>query len=132
MVKILLVDDDAIALRMLEDYIQEALAEIKSPLPPIQIIQARCEGETDAIEAISKEQPDILFLDYTLMQGTGAEVAKWVDSEYHKPVKVATHTLRFIDDARALFSGTSCVTHFLGISERRKKIEIFLRECLIG
>jgi len=126
--KALVVDDESQVLEDLKFYIKMAAKEIG--IFPVIIVLKRCLRPADGIAAVQKEAPDILFLDYSLFDGNGAEIAKWIDANYQRPITVATHTLRSPEEARRLFGGAKCVTHFLGRtpSERSAAIKAVLAE----
>lgn len=115
MKKILIVDDHKYALEKIQRYCVGYEAEVFTVL---------CYSAIAAIQAIRENEPDILFLDYSFYDSftyedtNGAEVARWIDRNYIKPIAVASHTARDEKEARRLFEGCRCVTHFVQYDER--------------
>ena len=67
MIKTLIVDDEPLALDILETYIEK--------LPDLELV-ARCDNAIDANEVIQKEDVDLVFLDIQMPQMTGIELVK--------------------------------------------------------
>lgn len=123
MKRILVVDDHEYVLEKFHRYCAGYDAEF---------IAVLCNSAIDAIRAIRTYEPDILFLDYSFYDNanneetTGKEVASWIDHSYIKPIMVATHTAREEEEARQLFSGCKCVTHF--VEQNEKLCQKFLED----
>ncbi len=125
--EILIIDDLYSRIYSMEWFIQETLKALNCT--DYQIWPRRCDTAQEAINAISFIQPGIVFLDYSLTENeTCYAVAQWIDQNY-PDIKVATHTVREEEQARRLFAGTKCVTHFLGY-DTKKNTENFLKYCL--
>ena len=124
--KILIVDD--------HDYVPDGLkmwiAAFWPPEVPPEVVTALCSSADLAIEAVKDYQPDVLFLDYSFGgrdRKTGKDVALWIDRNYQKPIRVATHSSHY--NVRELFSGAECVKHFIsGISDT-EHIKKFIEHC---
>jgi DNA-binding LytR/AlgR family response regulator len=67
MIKVLIVDDEPLALDILENYIDR--------IPDLELI-ARCDNAIDANEILQKEEIDLVFLDIQMPQMTGIELIK--------------------------------------------------------
>lgn len=67
MIKTLIVDDEPLALDILESYIEK--------IPDLELI-GRCDNAIDANEIIQKEEIDLVFLDIQMPQMTGIELVK--------------------------------------------------------
>lgn len=67
MIKTLIVDDEPLALDILENYIER--------LPDLELV-AKCDNAIDANEILQKEKIDLLFLDIQMPQMTGIELVK--------------------------------------------------------
>jgi CheY-like chemotaxis protein len=89
----------------------------------IAITTVLCKSANEAIRAIMENKPDILFLDYQFNNDykdrNGADVARWIDEKWNHSISVASHTLREEKEAREIFYGTKCVTHFVEHDEKR-------------
>lgn len=124
--KILIVDDNEFILKLLERWVVRLWpAEV-----PHEVVGVCCLSADRAIDAVRRHEPDVLFLDYVLGEAhqpeTGRDVALWIDQKYEKPICVATHTSH--SDAREIFAGVRCVTHFVSISDP-KAISEFIEVC---
>ncbi len=71
MIRVLIIDDEPLALDILENYIDR--------VPDLELI-AKCDNAIDANEIIQKEQPDLVFLDIQMPQMTGIELIKSLPS----------------------------------------------------
>ena len=67
MAKVIIVDDEPLALDVMETYIEK--------LPSLELV-ARCENAIQAFDILSKEEVDIMFLDIQMPQLTGIEFLK--------------------------------------------------------
>lgn len=67
MIKTLIVDDEPLALDILETYINK--------LPDLELV-AKCDNAIDANEMIQKEDIDLVFLDIKMPQMTGIELVR--------------------------------------------------------
>lgn len=67
MARVIIVDDEPLALDVLETYIEK--------LPSLELV-ARCDNAIEAFDILSKEQVDIMFLDIQMPQLTGIEFLK--------------------------------------------------------
>jgi len=67
MARVIIVDDEPLALDVLETYIEK--------LPSLELV-ARCDNAIEAFDILSKEQIDIMFLDIQMPQLTGIEFLK--------------------------------------------------------
>jgi DNA-binding LytR/AlgR family response regulator len=67
MARVIIVDDEPLALDVLETYIEK--------LPSLELV-ARCNNAIEAFDILSKEQVDIMFLDIQMPQLTGIEFLK--------------------------------------------------------
>ncbi len=67
MIKAIIVDDEPLALEVLETYI--------SRIPEIQLVQ-KCENAFEANEALKNHQIDLMFLDIQMPQLSGIEFLK--------------------------------------------------------
>lgn len=67
MIRTVIVDDEPLALDVLETYIAQ--------MPQLQLV-AKCENALEANEILRKEQVDLLFLDIHMPQITGIELVK--------------------------------------------------------
>ncbi len=67
MIKTLIVDDEPLALDIIETYIER--------IPDLELV-ARCTNAIDANEILQKEHIDLLFLDIQMPQMTGIELIK--------------------------------------------------------
>ena len=71
MIKVLIIDDEPLALDILETYIER--------IPDLELI-AKCDNAIDANEIIQKEEVDLVFLDIQMPQMTGIELIKSLPS----------------------------------------------------
>ena len=71
MLKVLIIDDEPLALDILETYIER--------IPDLELI-ARVDNAIDANEIIQKEEVDLVFLDIQMPQMTGIELIKSLPS----------------------------------------------------
>ncbi|MBK8557520.1 MAG: response regulator transcription factor [Lewinellaceae bacterium] len=78
MLKVMIVDDEPLALDVLETYIQQ--------MPELQLVR-RCSNALEANEALKSEQVDLMFLDIQMPQLTGIDFVK---SLSHPPMVVFT------------------------------------------
>lgn len=90
--KILLVDDSSIMLQRVQQLLHESLS--------IERIMIAFDGE-DAIEAVSKFQPDIMLVDISMPRKNGVEVLKHVKSN-HPNIKVVMLTSQPADQYKDL------------------------------
>ncbi|NNE14476.1 MAG: response regulator, partial [Saprospiraceae bacterium] len=67
MIKTLIIDDEPLALDILETYIDK--------LPDLEIV-AKCDNAIEANEILQKENIDLVFLDIQMPQMTGIELIK--------------------------------------------------------
>lgn len=67
MIKTLIVDDEPLALDIIESYIEK--------IPDLELV-ARCDNAIDANEILQKEHIDLLILDIQMPQMTGIELVK--------------------------------------------------------
>jgi len=67
MTKVLIIDDEPLALDILENYIER--------IPELELV-ARCDNAIDANECIQNEDVDLVFLDIQMPQMTGIELIK--------------------------------------------------------
>ncbi len=67
MIKTLIVDDEPLALDIIESYIEK--------IPDLELV-ARCDNAIDANEILQKEHVDLLILDIQMPQMTGIELVK--------------------------------------------------------
>lgn len=72
MINCLIVDDELFA--------REELAELLSEYDDIHVIE-QCGNAIEAIQAISKQKPDLVFLDIQMPRITGMELVAMLDSE---------------------------------------------------
>ncbi len=71
MIRTLIIDDEPLALDILETYVER--------IPDLELI-ARCDNAIDANEIIQKEEVDLVFLDIQMPQMTGIELIKSLPS----------------------------------------------------
>jgi len=71
MIKVLITDDEPLALDILENYIDR--------IPDLELV-AKCDNAIDANEIIQKEDIDLVFLDIQMPQMTGIELIKSLPS----------------------------------------------------
>ena len=71
MIKVLIIDDEPLALDILETYIER--------IPDLELV-AKCDNAIDANEIIQKEEIDLVFLDIQMPQMTGIELIKSLPS----------------------------------------------------
>jgi DNA-binding NarL/FixJ family response regulator len=90
--KILLVDDSSIILQRVQQLLHESLS--------IERIMIAFDGE-DAIEAVSRFQPDIMLLDISMPRKNGMEVLKHVKLNY-SGIKVVMLTSQPADQYKDL------------------------------
>lgn len=67
MARVIIVDDEPLALDVMETYIEK--------LPSLELV-ARCENAIQAFDILSKEEVDIMFLDIQMPQLTGIDFLK--------------------------------------------------------
>ncbi len=67
MARVIIVDDEPLALDVLETYIEK--------LPSLELV-ARCDNAIEAFDVLSREEVDIMFLDIQMPQLTGIEFLK--------------------------------------------------------
>ena len=72
MIKTLIVDDEPLALDIIESYIEK--------IPDLELV-ARCDNAIDANEILQKEHVDLLILDIQMPQMTGIELVKSLRSK---------------------------------------------------
>lgn len=70
MIKAIIIDDEALARQILRDYL--------SSYPDIQII-AECENGFEALKAIKREKPELMFLDIQMPRINGFELLELID-----------------------------------------------------
>ena len=70
MINVLIVDDEPLALDILETYIEQT--------PDLRLI-ARCEVAAQAIEVLNNEKVDLMFLDIQMPEMTGIDLLKSLD-----------------------------------------------------
>ncbi len=89
-VRTIVVDDEPLALELLCSYLQA--------IPEIEIV-ATCKNGTEAIEAATKLEPDLMFLDIQMPGMTGFDVAKNLQSDLMPLVIFATAYEQYALDA---------------------------------
>ena len=67
MIKAIIVDDEPLALDVLETYIEQ--------MPNVELVQ-KCENALEANEALKNHEIDLMFLDIQMPQITGVEFLK--------------------------------------------------------
>lgn len=67
MARVLIVDDEPLALDVIETYVEK--------LPSLELV-ARCENAVQAFDVLSREEVDIMFLDIQMPQLTGIDFLK--------------------------------------------------------
>ena len=72
MIRVLVADDEAVARRRVARFLREA--------PGVEVI-AECSGGREAVERITAERPDLVFLDVQMPDLTGIEVVKEVGAD---------------------------------------------------
>ena len=77
-IKCLIVDDEELARKLVENYIQR--------LPHLEVV-AKCANPLDAMQVLQKEKVDLMFLDIQMPELTGIEFLKTLS---HKPLIVFT------------------------------------------
>ena len=78
MLKVIIVDDEPLALDVLETYI--------SQMPQLELVQ-RCANALEANEALKTHQIDLMFLDIQMLQLTGVDFVKTLS---HPPMVIFT------------------------------------------
>ena len=71
MINVLIVDDEPLALDILETYIEQ--------MPDLRLID-RCESAREAQEVLNNEKVDLMFLDIQMQEVTGIEFLKSLDT----------------------------------------------------
>lgn len=71
MIKVLIIDDEPLACDLVEEYLQ--------PYEDVEIV-GRCHDGFEGLKAISKQHPDLLFLDVQMPKLSGFEMLELVDS----------------------------------------------------
>jgi two-component system LytT family response regulator len=77
-VRVLIADDEPLARQRLEDLVR--------PLPRAEVVATAADGD-EAVEAIRRLRPDLVFLDVQMPGKTGVEVVREVGAE-HMPVTI--------------------------------------------
>jgi two-component system LytT family response regulator len=93
MIKSIIVEDDPIYSRHLTDLLQNVKSEIK--------VLAICRNVTDAVNAISKYNPELIFLDIELESGeTGFDLLKQVETIDFNVIFTTSHIDEHINEIR--------------------------------
>lgn len=121
-VRILIVGDTGFALERIES----RLKIFWPPDIPMKTTAVYCAWSEEAIEAIGEYRPDILLLNYKFRKDekTGIDVARWIDQNYRKPIRVAAYSEDPDEDLPELFKGAQCVRYFI----RGDRIRNFVEE----
>ena len=82
---------------------------------PVKTTAVYCAWADEAIETVKEYRPDILLLNETFRKDekTAKDVARWIDQNYRKPIRVAVYSDRSEEDLRRFFTATECVKYFI-------------------
>jgi hypothetical protein len=119
--KILIVGDQGAVLERLEGRVRLFWpADV-----PAKTVAVYCGWAEEAIEAVKEYQPDILLLNHAFRndEKTGRDVARWIDENYRRPLRVAVHGDLPQAELRRLYAGAECVTHVMSGEGVRDFIE---------